>query len=255
MDDPISQLANYKLQLGQVEAALTADPNNQEMIDLKKDLDEIIEMTNQMITDHKKTAIWRIGMSVQAPYSDDGKLYEAIINQIDENAGTAKVTFAQYGNSETVLISQLNKFDGKRTVKGSRWQDESEMARAPLPSTHMDKMAGNIMVGDGINKNAAREKQRIEIEKRRKKAQKKKERLAAMDAAGERQKKSWQSFANKMVKKNKTGVTKSSIFQTPEGNKGMVGVGTCGIGDTDMTANPSQARYNARHLAPNSSRK
>ena len=59
MDDPISQLANYKLQLGQVEAALTADPNNQEMIDLKKDLDEIIEMTNQMITDHKKTAIWR----------------------------------------------------------------------------------------------------------------------------------------------------------------------------------------------------
>ena len=61
-----------------------------------------------------------------------------------------------------MLISQLNKFDGKRTVKGSRWQDESEMARAPLPSTHMDKMAGNIMVGDGINKNASREKQRLE---------------------------------------------------------------------------------------------
>ena len=49
---------------------------------------------------------------------------------------------------------------------------------------------------------------RIEIEKRRKKAQKKKERLAAMDAAGERQKKSWQSFANKMVKKKKTGVVR-----------------------------------------------
>ena len=117
MDDPISQLANYKLQLGQVEAALTADPNNQEMIDLKKDLDEIIEMTNQMITDHKKTAIWRIGMSVQAPYSDDGKLYEAIINQIDENAGTAKVTFAQVGiqTSELQRMTSLRQLDYKKS--------------------------------------------------------------------------------------------------------------------------------------------
>ena len=39
-----------------------------------------------------------------------------------------------------------------------------------------------------------------------KKAAKKKERLAAMDAAGERQKKSWQSFNNKVVKKKKAGV-------------------------------------------------
>merc|ERR1712149_148494 len=116
------------------------------------------------------------------------------------------------------------------------------MARAPLPSTHMDKMAGNIMVGDGINQKAAREKQRIEIEKRRKKAQKKKERLAAMDAAGERQKKTWQNFSSKITKKKKLGVTTKSIFQTPQGNNGMVGVGTCGLGDRDMTQNPHQAR-------------
>ena len=66
----------------------------------------------------------------------------------------------------------------------------------------MDDMANNV----GINNKAAREKQRIEIEKRRKKAQKKKERLAAMDAAGERQKNSWQNFSTKMKKKKKVGV-------------------------------------------------
>ena len=33
-----------------------------------------------------------------------------------------------------------------------------------------------------------------------------------MDAAGERQKKSWQSFANKMVKKKKTGVVRKMIW-------------------------------------------
>ena len=100
-----------------------------------------------------------------------------------------------------------------------------------------------------------------------------------MDAAGERQKKSWQSFNNKVSKKKKQGVvcilfenssylqnttikivyvyvrctfqTLKSIFKTPKGNNGMVGVGTCGIGDQGMTANKEQARYNARHLAPN----
>jgi hypothetical protein len=66
----------------------------------------------------------------------------------------------------------------------------------------MDDMANNV----GINQKAAREKLRIEIEKRRKKAAKKKDRLAAMDAAGERQKKSWKNFSTKMSKKKKIGV-------------------------------------------------
>ena len=84
----------------------------------------------------------------------------------------------------------------------SRWNNAEDAPRAPLPSTTMDDMANNV----GINQKAAREKQRIEIEKRRKKAQKKKERLAAMDAAGERQKKTWQNFSSKITKKKKLGV-------------------------------------------------
>jgi len=246
MDDPVSQLANYKLQLGQVEAALTADASNEELLTLRKDLLEIIEITGQIIEETKQQATWRVGMTVLAPFSDDSKMYEAYINEIDQTAGTAKVTFSQYGNSETVLISQLSKFEGTKTVRGSRWNKIEDAPKAPLPSTTMDDMANNV----GINNKAAREKQRIEIEKRRKKAQKKKERLAAMDAAGERQKNSWQNFSTKMKKKKKVGVTTNSIFQTPKGNNGQVGVGTCGLGDRDMTSNPSQARYNARNLAP-----
>lgn len=49
MDDPVSQLANYKLQLGQVEAALTADQDNEELITLRKDLEEIISITEALI--------------------------------------------------------------------------------------------------------------------------------------------------------------------------------------------------------------
>ena len=87
----------------------------------------------------------------------------------------------------------------------SRWNKIEDAPKAPLPSTTMDDMANNV----GINNKAAREKQRIEIEKRRKKAQKKKERLAAMDAAGERQKNSWQNFSTKMKKKKKVGVVRN----------------------------------------------
>ena len=54
MEDPVNQLANYKLQLGQVEAALTGDPENAELLSLKKDLDEIIEITEELIDDTKK---------------------------------------------------------------------------------------------------------------------------------------------------------------------------------------------------------
>ena len=50
----MNQLANYKLQLGQVEAALTGDPENSELLSLKKDLDEIIGITEELIDDTKK---------------------------------------------------------------------------------------------------------------------------------------------------------------------------------------------------------
>ena len=49
MEDPVSQLASYRLQLGQVEAALTGDPENAELLALKGDLDEIISITSELV--------------------------------------------------------------------------------------------------------------------------------------------------------------------------------------------------------------
>ena len=55
-------------------------------------------------------------MTVVAPY--ENKMYEAIITELDTSAGTAKVKFANYSTIETVLISQLGEFTGKRTERG-----------------------------------------------------------------------------------------------------------------------------------------
>ena len=45
-------------------------------------------------------------------------MYEAIITELDTSAGTAKVKFANYNTIETVLISQLGEFTGKKTERG-----------------------------------------------------------------------------------------------------------------------------------------
>ena len=51
--------------------------------------------TEQELTEKFLKATWRVGMTVLAPFSDDSKMYEAYINEIDQTAGTAKVTFSQ----------------------------------------------------------------------------------------------------------------------------------------------------------------
>merc|ERR1712142_1354604 len=44
-----AQLNTYKSQLQQVEASLTSDPDNQDLLKLKKDLQEGIELTLQLL--------------------------------------------------------------------------------------------------------------------------------------------------------------------------------------------------------------
>lgn len=49
-----ANLANYKLQLSQVEAALTADQENEELKKLKGDLEEVCEgVTSPILTNHR----------------------------------------------------------------------------------------------------------------------------------------------------------------------------------------------------------
>ena len=44
-----ADLKSYNLQMQQVEAALTSDPGNQELLTLKADLEQVIELTRTLI--------------------------------------------------------------------------------------------------------------------------------------------------------------------------------------------------------------
>ena len=66
-----ANLATYSLQLQQVEAALTNDPGNQELLKLKTDLQEIIALTQQLIETTRATSSSSSSYSTHTPASQD----------------------------------------------------------------------------------------------------------------------------------------------------------------------------------------
>lgn len=223
MDD----LQNYRLQLQQVEAALTTDPSNKELLKLKIDLEEVIELTHDLIksqqqekrqtdeTDVKDPILlavlankWSVGDLCLAPWSEDGKYYEATIDGINEE-GVVNVTFNEYKNTDVTMLSQL-KSVAKRPA--SDWAEQKAK-----------KMQVAAVAGSDPNK---------QREYLKKKKQKKLQRFKELEEEREQEKNKWLAFANKSTKK---GVIKKSIFATPENANGRVGIGTCGVSGREMT--------------------
>lgn len=222
MDD----LQNYKLQLQHVEAILTTDSGNDELHKLKKDLEEVIELTNDLIKSQQQekqshgvdsqdpdviaglTNKWKVGDLCMAPWSEDGKYYEATIDAISET-GTVNITFNEYKNTDTAMINQL-KSAAKRPA--SDWADQKSK-----------KMQAAAAAGSDPNK---------QREYLKKKKQKKLQRFKELEEEREQEKNKWIAFSSKTVKK---GVVKKSIFATPENVNGRVGIGTCGVSGREMT--------------------
>lgn len=234
-DELVKQLSNYKAQLQQVEAALSTDQENEDLLKLQKDLQEVIELTKDLLTSQPVEGVastksseatasthgWRVGDSCMAVWNQDGQVYEAEIEEIDRENGTAAITFSGYGNAEVVPLQAL-----KAAEEGkSRQQIDGK------PKSKKEILA----------------EQR---EYKKKKAQKKVQRIKELEQEREDQKSKWQQFNNKAYSKNKKGQVKRSIFASPESVNGKVGVGTCGIADKPMTQYNDTSKYNVRHLMP-----
>ncbi|XP_046885165.1 survival of motor neuron-related-splicing factor 30 [Hypomesus transpacificus] len=234
-DDLMKQLSSYKAQLQQVEAALSTDQENEDLMKLQKDLQEVIELTKDLLTAQPAEGAssassdaaplkhnWKVGDRCMAVWSQDGQVYEAEIEEIDGENRTAAVTFAGYGNAEVIPLQNL-----KPSEEGRHSDDE------------------------GMGKPKSRKEQIAEQrEYKKKKAQKKVLRMKELEQEREDQKSKWQQFNNKAYSKNKKGQVKRSIFASPESVNGKVGVGTCGIADKPMTQYHDTSKYNVRHLMP-----
>ncbi|XP_043992442.1 survival of motor neuron-related-splicing factor 30 [Gambusia affinis] len=235
-EDLVKQLSSYKAQLQQVEVALSTDQDNEDLLKLQKDLQEVIDLTTDLLSSQpadgasstsgsesvpvKKS--WKVGERCLAMWSRDGQVYEAEIEEIDRENGTAAVTFTEYGNAEVIPLQNL-----KVVEEGKRSEDDG-----------------------GLKSKSRKEQIAEQREYKKKKAQKKVQRMKELEQEREEQKSKWQQFNNKAYSKNKKGQVKRSIFASPESVNGKVGVGTCGIADKPMTQYNDTSKYNVRHLMP-----
>ncbi|XP_020486561.1 survival of motor neuron-related-splicing factor 30 [Labrus bergylta] len=234
-EDLLKQLSSYKAQLQQVEVALSTDQDNEDLLKLQKDLQEVIDLTTDLLTSQPTDSAssvngtdtvpqkvgWKVGDRCLAAWSQDGQVYEAEIEEIDRENSTAAVTFSGYGNAEVIPLLNL-----KAVEEGKRSDD------------------------DGGKPKSRKEQIAEQREYKKKKAQKKVVRMKELEQEREEQKSKWQQFNNKAYSKNKKGQVKRSIFASPESVNGKVGVGTCGIADKPMTQYNDTSKYNVRHLMP-----
>ncbi|XP_050348370.1 survival of motor neuron-related-splicing factor 30 [Nymphalis io] len=224
-------LRNYKLQLQQVEAALLTDPQNEELLKLKGDLEEVIELTRDLIKTQegeskghnihsssndddvaasllaagvgvvgdKTIPRWHVGERCLAKWKTDGMFYEATVEEIEDNI--LKVKFDGYSTLEPISV-----LDAKPLGSGTKRPSSGDESKP----------------GKGYNR-----------EYLKKKKQKKQQRFKQIEEERETEKNKWLTFHSKASKK--TGVRTKSIFASPDNLTGRVGIGTCGISGKPMT--------------------
>jgi survival-of-motor-neuron-related-splicing factor 30 len=231
-----------------VEAALTNDPTNEELLKLKEDLTEVIQLSRdllQLVPEvHEGGCVptafldsvslqaaptagpalvynWKPGDSCSAVWSESGKYFNAVIDMISEDNGTCSVTFEGYGTTEIVKLSELR------------------------PETSADE-GGRKRKGAQLMKAKATKQRREQLkEYRKKKTQKKLQKQQEVEVLREKEKDRWKSFTQKSSRQKGplNSKQKRSIFAVPDSLSGRVGVGTCNVGGKGMTDFETRKKY------------
>lgn len=240
MEDLSASLDNYKVQLSQVEAALSVDAENEELVKLKQDLQEVIQLTQDLIGADEEAAEssaakkrktedgpkWKVGDRCLAFNQRSHKYDEAAIQDLLPEGETVLVKFDNCDDTDMCQVSSL-----KPTLTPD------------VPS----------LEGFELNKGklVSKKEKLIQMREYKKKRNlKKKMKLKEKEAKFEISTNKWKDFNKKAFAKSSKGKVKKSIFASPEGLDGKVGIGTCGVADKSMTKYEHGAKYNARHLIP-----
>lgn len=197
------ELETYQVQLSQVELALQADPDNEELTSLRSELKELIQLTEASLaqSEHsvtkRKTAptpghVFLAGDEVLAKYSGDGNYYPARVTSVGGSSENRvySVVFKGYNNTELVDAGAVK----------------------ALPVNHISHTP------TASAKRKLTKEEEEDRERKKKKNEKKLEVRAAKAKEQNLKQASWQKFAKKAEKKGVTiaGVAGTSIFKTPE---------------------------------------
>ena len=97
-------LRSYQDELIKVEIKLIKDPNNQDLVDLKNDLKELIQLEGGHIDIEEEETLYEVGCFVGAKFTDD-KYYKANITNINDNIYT--IQFVGFPELHNLKISDI----------------------------------------------------------------------------------------------------------------------------------------------------
>ncbi|KPM04786.1 survival motor neuron-like protein [Sarcoptes scabiei] len=264
MSDNLANLRNYKIQLRQVEMSLKTDPDNEDLKKLHEDLNEVIDLTMQLMTKDELAALeslenedapthnFSAGDWVLAPWSEDGQFYEAQVEDITSDGQcTVMFTHNKKRFSEVCLVGLLKPLGKKRSFNNTKTNANSSLGNPYSANNNKNLGPSSASISytnqssknfrDGLIAHATTinqfKKQQEQREASRRKQQKRKEKQKLLEEEREKDKRKWQSFASKVVTKKMKGSQKKSIFASPDSVDGRVGVGTCGQYDFKFETN------------------
>lgn len=234
-----TKLAEYHQQLVDVNGLLEAEPRNDEYIQIKKDLVDVISLTEDLVklkeaeeetisppaytssvtaTSTLPANFFSVGTICEAKFSEDGVWYKARIDTILEG-GKYHVTYVDYGNEEDVVITDIRPL----TDTSKKSSSVTPLKRPAVPDTFQQIPKSLQVLPTDTEEERLRKRKKV-------KAIKSGNRLKTIEDEGKSKKSAWQSFQNKTqrsVPLSYTGKKKESIFKSPEvgGRIGVTGSG------------------------------
>lgn len=234
------RLVQHEQQLAMVEEALAIEPDREDLLELKKELENIISLLREYMTANPAAQAetqpdissgeepnpppsrhFNVGQAVMARYASDGLFYPARVTRI--NGALYTVLFDGYGNTE-----QVSEVDLRNPTA------HTASSSTPAPST-------TPVVGEIVRPSKEKEAQ-AEAERRKRRSEKKRERFESKKIEAEKKQSSWQKFATKGAKKGYaiSGAKGKSMFRTPDDPNAKVGVVGAGRG---MTSNAGRHKH------------
>uniref|UniRef100_A0A1D1YYV2 Survival of motor neuron-related-splicing factor 30 n=1 Tax=Anthurium amnicola TaxID=1678845 RepID=A0A1D1YYV2_9ARAE len=273
IEELASNLSTYKGQLRQVRKLLSDDPGNSEYADMEKELEEVINLTeellaaakqaelsglpsksdadaspSQLLSDmsqmnpglnmHSESHEFSIGTKVQAVWSEDGEWYDATIEALTPNG--YYVSYDGWGNKEEVDPGNMRPIEGVvdalREAERDAEATRQAIKRKIAQAADADFQSRTVPAKLRIDPSDPED---IKAAKRKKiHAFKSKVRFEQLEVVQNKRQNAWQQFQTSKGQSKKvgffTGRKRESIFKSPDDPKGKVGVTGSGKGLTEF---------------------
>mmetsp|Transcript_24816 Transcript_24816/g.54072 ORF Transcript_24816/g.54072 Transcript_24816/m.54072 type:complete len:264 (-) Transcript_24816:7-798(-) len=238
----LANLEEYQGQRAALEELLKVEPNNAEYLEMAQSLDEVLQLTTDLLKSAQDAeaegggaaqvnplqAQWPLSSICEAIWNE--KWYEVTVQGHTENGVLVKYT--GYDDVAEVASNQIRQ---KRAVEEETYQGVAAPKRHKMEETILSSDLPKKLQITEEDDEATRDRKRKQI-----KAFKNRVRMQQKDLESNQKQNSWQQFQTGGMKKLKkksgfSGMKKESMFKSPDGVDGKVGVTGSGKGLTKFS--------------------